>query len=541
MTDVRDLLTSTTPEPAGLAPVDLDALSARGRRRRLAKRAGAGVLSLALLVGAATVATDAVRGPDAPTIGEVPGARGWESLPEPPLPTRSSPQVLHVDDGRLVVAGGHVGDDADGIIFRTDGAVLDADRLTWTPLPDVPFADGSFDQTGRIAVFSLHGRTLWAHAPDGPATAPSAPLDLGELRFDLARLDLDDLDAGWEVLPPPPVAGTLQPFVSVVDDTVVVLEGTDLGSAFRSRSGLRTSGAVWRDGTWTTFEPAPLPPVSAPFVGLDRDHLAVVGGHGPDGPSADAAVLDLATATWSVAPDLPLEARGWLVDDVHTLVADGRMLVAGGVVRPTPWLSDVGAPLEELVSPICAQSSDPEPCEVPVLGELPSPEGPPEIASGPADLAAGVAWLDLDTLEWEVVDPDLETIHTPLRPDHLTPPHSLSLSGAELLTGTDAEDDGGPVRVLGDGTIVPGPLPDAGIGAQSLTYVGGTPVLALGPGPSDGGARVAVRSGDGWGEVTPPSAPAGVTYALAGTDLVAAGGAPDADAADVLEVRLLRR
>lgn len=531
MLDVRDLLDSTTPEPIDLPEVDYDALVRRGARRRVGKRIGAATLALAVLGGSLLLLDEAFGDVDLeiadqpeslpPIVDELevepPPAGDWRMLPPAPLDTREDPFVQSLGDGRIVVAGGSLpGSSAS----RTDGAVLSADGTSWTELPAAPFPDSLME-------FTVRGQILWART----APRPGAPA-FAESSARLARLDLDAPTKGWDELPVAPVDHFLEPTVTVFDDTVVVF-GPMIDDTGLSLAG----GAVWRDGTWTAFDGPPTP-VSGAFVGVHRDHLAVVGGQVDEEVIADTAILDLATATWRTAGPMPAGPRIHTDSAASAIVVDGRMFVAGGFADPrvtTPmeeyvWPDPTPSPCPPPFKPDCATtepSSHSPPHETTANGAADSNASSSSIDRGPSEPSPGAAWLDLAKGTWEEVELPIDDAIVPhaVRPDSLTAPTRLDLGPNRPKTISpwqlDATGEFIHVRLPG--------LPFPRLFARIELNADGEPVLAVEteanrPRPHD--RRVAVPDGGGFVEATLPEPLAGVTYILIDGHLHAFGGIP---------------
>lgn len=529
MADVRDLLSSTTPDVVDVPDVDLDAVARRGTRRRVGKRLGATVLALALLGGSLVVLTEMMRRPDLQIV-EQPEAGQWESLPAAPLDARQDPFVEELDDGRVVVAGGLLPDTLEGGPGGglSDGAVLDADHTSWRELPDAPF-------TGSLVEFTVRDSTLWArevpmlNLGGDPATGDGVRL---------AMLDLDDQQWQWDQLPPAPVDPFGDPIVTIIEDAVVVFGAT--AQSAPGPSGPITSGAVWRNGSWTPFDDAPRS-VSGGFLGFDSDHLAVVGGEVDGETVADTSILDLQTATWRTADPMPAGPRTHFASEASAIVVDGRMLVAGGIAArsgaPTTSAPTVD---EELMAPPC--TPDEPDCGVSSEDGQTFEMQPDEAASGgqaagsvtvdpdvaPDTPAEGAAWLNLETGSWDQVELPMDHTVLPLalRPDGLTAPTTLKLVPNEPTDNRDTQ-----WRVVTSGEFIQFQLPDLPFPATHIELdPDGTPVLALATrtnGMNEPDRTVAVPgAGGAFVEATLPEPLDGVTYLLIDDQLHAFGGVP---------------
>lgn len=526
MADVGDLLTSTTPE-VDLPDVDLDAVVRRGTRRRVGRRIGAAVSALALLGGSLVVLDDLFR-PAELQIVEQPDAGRWESLPPAPLDARREPFVRALDDGRVVVAGGELPESLEagpgsGLV---DGAVLSADRSTWSPLPDAPFP-------GSGVEFTVRGSILWAReAPEHDRGSPAT-----EDGVRLARLDLDATQWRWHPLHAAPVDPFGDPTVTIIDDTVVVLGATGPGGP--GQPDPMTSGAIWRDGTWTVFGNAPRS-VSGGFLGVDGDHLAIVGGEVGGQVVDDTSILDLATATWRTADPMPAGPRTHVSREASAIVVDGRMFVAGGIAArgaPTPG----GPPPveEEAGPPPCppgetdcstdagdGRALEPRPGQAVGGGVAEGASIDPDI---PLDTpASGAAWLDLASGTWERVELPVGHDVLPLarRSDGLTAPASV-----ELLPNGPTDDHAIRWRLDRTGEFVRFRPPDLPFPETHLDLDDdGIPVLAMATwtnGRREPDRTVAVPgAGGGFVEATLPGSIDGVTYLLVDGQLHAFGGVP---------------
>lgn len=475
----REALRATLGGDVELAPVAVrpalstDVVLERAttlRRRRTAAAIVALVLGLGAAVG---IVTQNLSRPETPIIAPEPGdAPVWQSLPEAPVATRLDPLVAGLDDGRLVVVGGLVRRPDDSVVFATDGAILNTERSGWQAVPPVPIELAE----ERGVTFAVSGGMLWARQLGPTGGFEGAP---GAEGLGLARLDLSDAESGWVTLPALDL-GRATPTVAVVGEQVVALLGEQAESS--GQSGLTpfiTSGAVWRDGAWTRFDAAPTPTVASPFIGLDGNHLAVVGGLTVDGATAEAAVLDLATGTWTSAPDHPTGPRAHLRAGVNSLVVDGRLLAAGGVSEPGN-------------------------------GEE-------------RQYAEDAAWLDFDSLTWETLDLPYPTVAFAPSPStqDMVPPIEM-----QLTPRGQTNDTADLVRIDEHGQLVPAVTGPLDFDARTIRYVDGEPVLAVSddPGP-EADVRAALATSEGqWIEVTLDERRAGVTYTLLENRLLAVGG-----------------
>ena len=335
MSDVRDLLTSTTPTTEALPDVDLDAVARRGARRRTGKRLGAAVLSLALVAGGvqlvAGLGTD-----DVPVVDERPGEADagdgtWSSLPAPDLTPRAHPFVATTSGGQVVVVGGareggrgqtETGATITGTEWLLDGAVLSAGE--WRALPTAPVVAAP---TWGVADDWLY---MLSYARPGAVTGDGTVIDSGASEtWSLHRLDLRD-PQGWEAVPAPPTADAARAHeVTLLGDTVVAMP---IWEGVRDAADAH----VLRDGTWTAVTgPAPQVDASAVVTG-NGDQLALVGD--VDSGPATASILDLGTASWRSADVPPF------VGDLGRSGAverDGRVLVVTspeGSLPEAAWL-----------------------------------------------------------------------------------------------------------------------------------------------------------------------------------------------------------
>ncbi len=113
------------------------------------------------------------------------------------------------------------------------------------------------------------------------------------------------------------------------DGRVIVIGGYEVSSA-----------EIWdpASGQWTTSGSMAAPREEATATLLAGGRVLVVGGHDGGGEDPAAEIWDPASGTFSVAPDLPGDlptaAAPVTADgESHTLLRDGRVLVAGGLVR----------------------------------------------------------------------------------------------------------------------------------------------------------------------------------------------------------------
>lgn len=343
--DLRTLLHATAP--AEVAEVDYEALARRGTRRRIAQRVAAGgTAALVLLAGASALL--AGIGGDEPTILDRPqdGVLGtWEPLPDAPLTPRWSPVVVARDERVLVIGGQSLAPEGTevagstfGDLVRLDGAVFDAEREAWTPVPAPPMPPVSWPAVAfdgeRIAL--LGGETLTAVEGGG--------VHAGHLGLESGRAwqaAVWQEDSGWRTLPLPEGLAPRDPqLLTWSGDRLVVFGGSDDTTPF-------VDGAVWTEaGGWSSIPGAPLAPRTDGAVAVVGDHLVVWGGlrsrDRGDGTEDvqlfdDGAVFDLEVGTWSALPAGPLTPR-WLGNqlgswDVNVRVDGERILIAGGAAE----------------------------------------------------------------------------------------------------------------------------------------------------------------------------------------------------------------
>lgn len=327
-------------DAAPAAPA-LDARVATRARQRArmatARRAGAGLLAIALLAGvvvlrrddgAAVVAVPAAAAPAA-------GTEGWWTMSDAPIGPRF--QHLAVWTGEEVVVWGGI--DADGRYLH-DGAAWDPATDTWRTLAPSPLEgrnDGVAVWTGAEVVVVV--------GDDGPTAAA-----------------YDPVGDGWRLLADPPLPGVASALSEAVwtGDEVLVVGGTgqpsgpDPGAwAYDPatdtwRSGRSAPGELpaFGDAAWTGtelllvgdvggsgrtlprtvgwgYDPAadrwralPEPPLGGgrtrAAVAWTGRELVVAGGwsHADDRPARDGAAYDPATDRWRALPDAPIGFAG---------------------------------------------------------------------------------------------------------------------------------------------------------------------------------------------------------------------------------------
>ncbi len=504
MVDLHQLLDSTTPDVGTIPAADIDDAVTRGTRRRVAKRAGAVVLGLTLLGGAAAVVADLGTRVDPPFTVEDAQTAGWTRLPVAPIAPREVPYVGELTDGRLVVAGGYddLSGEADPVAYR-DGAVLDETGRAWDRLPRLPFGE---PVDLEVVDFTLRGEVLWASRSSGFHEAPASTYDDGSI----ARLDLagDPREWSWELLPPTPIPGLSHATVTVIDGAVVVT------GASRTRDPLRV--AVWREGRWLDGGATPTGATTDAFLAIDREVLVVAGGVARDGTVLDAAaVLDLTSLAWRPVKPMPI-ARHAGAGAGTGLVVDRRAWIGGGYAtvesggQPSVLLDD-GSVVDDA-------------------------EGGAPLQ--PATPVNGASWLDLATGTWAGTE-----LRTPVDAEAV---RDSALDVPSALTLWSLEASSGPIRtamVTPGGTVLalPSlPLPDGEW--YSASFEGTIPALVHGSDRDRRGDRVATRTTDGrYEDVTFPGTRSGTTYLSTTAGLLAVGGRATDGSDDSRAVTVWRR
>lgn len=349
--DIHALLERTTPTE--VAAVDYDDLPRRARRRRRAKRTGAGLATAGVaVIVAATMGLpgDGTRSlqvtqrpPDDPvhTVsadGELDPVGRWSDLATLPSGPRVEPFAGTLPDGRVLAYGGR-DDGIDGGMSRTDGVLIDPETGEVTPIPDPPLPSQSYpfvDLAGdRLLVFggppgaaggavydvsdqqwtpvpvppvtdgmravAWNGEILiTGHSQQGPPdeqtiTPTESPPDPPEQPVVLQRWSFADAD--WESAAPTPLAG------GFVDAVRYAFDGRRLALWIHAKSTDQQAGqaAIYDadNDQWTPIDAALLPDTTDAGLAWINDGLAVV----PSStPGADPVVItDSGTDTQPLA------------------------------------------------------------------------------------------------------------------------------------------------------------------------------------------------------------------------------------------------
>jgi hypothetical protein len=336
MPDITSLLERTTPD--GVTPLDLDLLVRRSRRRRARRRAllaSTTVVTVAALSVAAVsiIGADSGRpdvaipavGPDGKPLTEPAGS--WSRADDPPFSPRVDAFGGALNDGRVLVWGGHAddGDTPDGVeevpTGFADGGVFDPDTGEWEPIPAAPVPPptigGAFVTSAQLVDDRL---AVVTGSADGGLHA--AVYGIADGRW-IDAPDQIDIPLVYDAM--------------AWDGETLVLVRTrpgELGWAGDGQLDWHVDRPVtlrWRvgDNSWTT---GTSPPVGLrDYVGaaFDGSRLALWGGSDGSSTLNDGAIYDVGADAWTVIPEGPLPGR------VHaaTVWSDGRLVVGGGLDR----------------------------------------------------------------------------------------------------------------------------------------------------------------------------------------------------------------
>jgi hypothetical protein len=349
MSDITSLLEGTTPDD--LAPIDLDSLIRRSRRRRARRRAvvaSTAALAVAAIgvTGLSIVGADAGRpdvvvpavGPDGMPLSEPVGS--WSRADDPPFSPRGDAFGGALNDGRVVVWGGHAddGDTADGAeavpTGLADGGIFDPENGVWEAIPAAPVPAPTTGGASATSVQLVDDRLAVATgSADGRVHA--AVYDVAEGRWTEAPSQVD-IPLVYDAM--------------AWDGETLVLVRTrpgELGWAGDGRLDWRVDRPVtlrWRVGEdgWTTGASVPFGLRDLVGAAFDGSRLALWGGSVGSSTPADGAVYDVGSDAWAVIPDGPLPGR------FNPAVAwsNGRLVVGGGTDR----LNDAGEYLGDIAA-----------------------------------------------------------------------------------------------------------------------------------------------------------------------------------------------
>ncbi|MDP8956269.1 MAG: hypothetical protein M3N24_04830 [Actinomycetota bacterium] len=315
---------SFQPSPSGF-----ERLAARRERRARVRRAGAGVMALALTAGLSvglwTVLqkspppsrpTDPPRPayPPRPTVTsafeDLP--QEWTELPPPPE-VRTGAAMVWTGD-RLITWGGYVYKGGGTDVILDDGFVFDARTSRWTPLPRSPLSprsDPGVAWTGREML-------VWGGRGESTINLPQT-LPQYELLGDGAAYD--PVRRSWRLLPKAPISPRAPRYVWTGREFIV------WGTSVRMTTPHRY-GAAYDPSTnsWRKIADAPIELTDATAVWTGQE-MIVFGAtldqnNSSDTENAIGAAYDPESDTWRPLPDSSLSPQA------STAVWRGREMVA---------------------------------------------------------------------------------------------------------------------------------------------------------------------------------------------------------------------
>ena len=236
----------------------------------------------------------------------------WTSLPTQPL-ARGAPEMVLLDDGRVLVTGGFMtpGPFGPGFALGTTVEIYDPATGEWTEAP-------SMNET--------HEYQAVVRMRDGRALA----LGGRALNFDpSSRAEIYDPDANeWTLTGSMNAPLSFPVTIALLDGRVLVTGVSDLNA-----DDPDPISEVYdpNSGTWERSGPMRHVRNFHSLTLLPDGRVLAIGGEDPGGernaPHATTEVFDPETDTWSPGPDLA-EPR---YDHSATLLPDGRVFLAGGI------------------------------------------------------------------------------------------------------------------------------------------------------------------------------------------------------------------
>ena len=307
---------------------------------------GAAALVAAALLGTAC----AGRVPSAEDAATDPGA--WTTVPSAPLSPRLG-AVTAWTGTEAVFLGGDVGDLCPPNAgcsgppeSAADGAAYDPAQQVWRPVTEAP-------------------------QPIEGGTPRTVAGDTVYLLQDDRLLSYDASEDAWSLSPPAPAGEIVGSPAALDDGTVVLVDG--------EREAGESAGLVYDPAsrTWSELPQDPLGPTFDRFVTAIPGGLALTASPIPDDwanvrPTLRAAVLDLASRTWTVLDDSE-RTGGWRwswtgerMIDVYPdgQDPDGDRFAQGGALDPftgswaalegTPLMNTGGWPADAIGGPLAA-------------------------------------------------------------------------------------------------------------------------------------------------------------------------------------------
>lgn len=270
----------------------------------------------------------------------------WTTLPVQGTPPRLVGHTAVYDPGRgrIVTFGGIVPNRNKAYALTLGGSP------SWSLISAPPGAD-PHGRTDHSAIYdSRRNRMLMWGGNPGPAV-------------DVYQLSLDDIDAGWGIMPTSNVGPAFYQGSAVYDarrDRVLVFGGT-LEDAYGSVWELALAGSP----TWTKLAPDPAFPLPRQWTAsviLDpvRDRLVLFGGAGQGGLFNDTWALELSPVLrWvPLGPDGVRPSQRWAAAAIYDPVGRRMVLFAGNqggtwdtAVNDVWSLNLDGAPAWTLLSP----------------------------------------------------------------------------------------------------------------------------------------------------------------------------------------------
>jgi hypothetical protein len=236
-----------------------------------------------------------------PRVAEDCGA--WRAGPKL-LDFRENSPVIALDDGRVLVAGGH---------FKGRGLPVDTSEIVDVAANTSVFT-GPF--TTSRTVVGISGTVMLPDRRVLTVSPYNLPTDAT-----VASEVWSAMTGAWSV------AGTMKmgggPAVALADGRVLVAGGIDW-----SMDAPLARTEIWSAGTWSTSGPMTTPRTGHALLLLPSGEPIAIGGFAryPDGAGVGTSeIFDLATSTWGRVATMT-DRRA----PAAVLLADGRVLAAGG-------------------------------------------------------------------------------------------------------------------------------------------------------------------------------------------------------------------